>query len=376
MSACPSELELARALTDGADPVVTAHLAACATCRTTWDGTVRVVELARLATRPLPPAAQREELRTAILASSPGAPVVRRRTAIAGAAALAAAGAALYIGLRPDPPAPARHATIVPHAGARFSAASDRPDELVYLLDGGIDVAVTPLEPGERFRVVTVDAEVEVHGTAFEISAHDRRLASVRVHHGAVEVRPLGAPPRLLHAGDAWAPAPVKTASVEAPPAPAPPPPPPPIAATPKRVAGERAQVARAAPPAARPPQAIAYDDAWAALRANDFATASAAFARTALLDPDGPLAEDASYWYPVALARAKRGEAAGAFRDFLERYPRSPHAGEASAMLGWLLVDAGERAEAERRFRAALDAPTEQVRTSARAGLAALGVR
>jgi len=373
MSACPSELELGRAVSDGAAPE---HLAACASCRATWDDTLRAIELARRATRPLPPAAQREELRTAILASSRGAPVVRRRAAVVGCVALAAAGAALYLGLRPRPiaPPPARHATIVPHAGAQFSAASDRPDELVYLVDGGIDVAVTPLEPGERFRVVTVDAEVEVHGTAFEVTAHDRRLASVRVHHGTVEVRALGGPARLLHAGDAWAPPPVNTALAVPPSAP-PPPAPAPAPAAPRHIAAQPLSP-RAAPPPARSPQAIAYDDAWTALRANDFATASAAFARTTLLDPDGPLAEDASYWYPVALARAKRGEAAGAFRDFLDRYPRSPHAGEASAMLGWLLVDAGERAEAERRFRAGLDAASEQVRASARAGLAALGVR
>jgi TolA-binding protein len=110
-------------------------------------------------------------------------------------------------------------------------------------------------------------------------------------------------------------------------------------------------------------------------MRAGDFTAASSAFVRASILDPEGPLAEDASYWYPVALARAKRAEATIAFRDFLDRYPRSTHAHEASAMLGWLLVDASQRAEAERRFRFALDDARPDVRASARAGLTALGV-
>ena len=111
-------------------------------------------------------------------------------------------------------------------------------------------------------------------------------------------------------------------------------------------------------------------------MRGGNFERAAATFARVAILDPDGPLAEDASYWYPVALARAKRGEAITAFREFLARYASSPHAHEASTMLGWLLVDAKQTAEAERRFRVAIDDPSTAVRDSARAGLATLGLR
>ena len=77
-----------------------------------------------------------------------------------------------------------------------------------------------------------------------------------------------------------------------------------------------------------------------------------------------------------IALARAKRSEAISAFREFLERYPRSAHAHEASAMLGWLLVDAKQPKEAESRFRVAVDDSSAQVSASARAGLAALGAR
>ncbi len=223
------------------------------------------------------------------------------------------------------------------------------------------------------------------------------------VTHGLVEVRPIAGARTMLGAGQSWAAPPVRTAS-----APAPAPPVPPInsmtseatsapavtpapavvsprprsierdVSRPRAVAiTERVEPIPAAPaPRARAPQATAYDEAWAALRAGDFTRASTTFARAGILDPDGPLAEDASYWYPVALARAKRSEAVDAFREFLDHYPRSAHAREASAMLGWLLVDARQRAEAERRFRAAIDDPSPAVSASARAGFAALGQR
>ena len=89
------------------------------------------------------------------------------------------------------------------------------------------------------------------------------------------------------------------------------------------------------------------------------------------IVAPDAKLAEDAAFWYAVALARGRHGgQAITAFRDFLDAHPQSPRAGEASAMLGWLLLDAGERAEAARRFRAAADDASTAVRDSARSGL------
>ena len=51
-----------------------------------------------------------------------------------------------------------------------------------------------------------------------------------------------------------------------------------------------------------------------------------------------------------MALARAGQPAlATSAFRDYLDGFPTSRRVGEASAMLGWLLVDAGEAREAER---------------------------
>ena len=134
------------------------------------------------------------------------------------------------------------------------------------------------------------------------------------------------------------------------------------------------------APPQVRPARAaeeVSYDDAWAALRTGDFPHAATGFARVVLLAPDSPLVEDASFWRAVALARGKRSaEAVSAFHDFLDGYARSSRAGEASAMLGWLLIDARAFDEAARRFDAAAGDPDPAVRTSARAGLDALARR
>jgi hypothetical protein len=96
----------------------------------------------------------------------------------------------------------------------------------------------------------------------------------------------------------------------------------------------------------------------------------------------DAPLAARARTPIAIALVAA----AAAAVVVMSSRSPReasrdrgtvraygSAYRRRASAMLGWLLADVGELAEAERRFRAALDDPSSDVGASARAGLDAL---
>jgi TolA-binding protein len=383
-----------------------------------------MIDLARDASPPLPPPSRREEVRTMLLAAGRSADVLAPRRSnrllyAVAAGALATAAAIALVVILHEPARPARHfhATVRPLAGAQFTATQSAPDEIVFLRDGSIDVEVAPLHAGERFRVVLADAEVEVHGTRFVATATAGKLASVDVAHGIVEVRARGATAVLLRVGESWR-APM-TASV-ATPAPTPDPEPPvpsppnnavgktsvvvspPIAASPPRTAPSTSPTV-AAPPRTAPPQGTppstsppvtapstspatprdrverlpqerAYDDGWAAMRGGKFAEAAIAFARVQLLDPDGALAEDATYWYAVALARSKDdAQATRAFRDFVDQYPKSRRAGEASAMLGWLLVTAHENAEAERRFRAATNDSNPAVRESARAGLDAV---
>ena len=87
----------------------------------------------------------------------------------------------------------------------------------------------------------------------------------------------------------------------------------------------------------------------------------------------DNVLAEDALFWRGIALDRGGRsGPARVALSDFLARYPESDHRAEACVILGWLLIHTGELDEAVDRFEQALQDPADQVRNSARAGLAA----
>ncbi|HET9959210.1 MAG TPA: FecR domain-containing protein [Polyangiaceae bacterium] len=82
------------------------------------------------------------------------------------------------------------------------------------LLRGSLQLVVEKLKPGERFLVHTPDAEVEVHGTTFEVSvsepsAPEARAAClgsrtrVRVQEGVVRVR-AGASEVSLSAGQVW----------------------------------------------------------------------------------------------------------------------------------------------------------------------------
>ncbi|HMG22352.1 MAG TPA: hypothetical protein VK607_13565, partial [Kofleriaceae bacterium] len=209
---CPGDIELARAVAVGADPALAAHLDACAGCRAAWHGARAAIDAARELPVALPPAARREEMRTAILAAAAAGPVRRPARAawlgraLAGAAAAGIAGyLALSHASAPAAP-PHGHGTIRPHAGARYLVRSIGPDEVVWLGDGAIDVEVEPLHPGERFRVVVGGAELEVRGTAFTATARADHLVEVSVARGRVDLMPDagGRASTTLAAGQSW----------------------------------------------------------------------------------------------------------------------------------------------------------------------------
>jgi hypothetical protein len=256
------------------------------------------------------------------------------------------------------PPLPAR-GHVHPLPGAVFTAGSHVPDEIVTLHDGTIHLDVDPLRAGERFRVLDGTSEVEVRGTAFDVTADHDRLAGVHVLHGRVEVRPAGRATVVLVAGGDWSDAPIAATEVPAP-----------LPAAHPHVH----TVAFKPAPAASADQ-LAYNEAWAALRGAQFDVAAAAFAKALAAAPEGALADDARFWHAVALARSRATvPAMAAFRELVDEHPGSTHAGEASAMLGWLLVDAKRLDEARERFGAATNDPSPKVRASAQAGIDALG--
>jgi TolA-binding protein len=377
-ASCPSEEELSRALTAGAEARVARHLEGCATCRSKQVAFRSAIERARGLPTSLPDRWRRDEVRASLLAAAAAEPLGSRGRAawLTGFVAIAAA-AVLVSGLErrrlaPDT-APRSHVVVRGGVGARYELTSPPPWETVRLWEGEIDLDVQPLGPRDRVRVQVGDGEVEVRGTRFQVTARADKLAAVEVAHGRVEVRPAGAAMAVLGAGQTWR-APEVVAPALAPPAVsaagASPPQPGAPSARPRHAARAEGGVERALRPTR---QEALYDDAWDALRARRFTAAATGFTRVLAEAPVGPFAAEAAFWRATALARGGASDKAlGAYREFIGTYKTSPRRGEASAILGWLLVDAQRPEEATPLFGAALNDPHENVRASAREGLQA----
>jgi hypothetical protein len=263
----------------------------------------------------------------------------------------------------PVAPAPEpRHAHHA-HPDTRYLVASAAPDEIVRLVDGTITVRVDALQAGQRFRVMTRDAEIEASDAALDVTAQDDRLIGVRVLHGNAVLR--GQSQRTLRAGETW------RATVAPPIEPAPPAPVPVV--TPP-IVRHAPRVDDAPAPAARATIHVAFDDGWTALRAGDYPRAAAAFERAAFAGGNAGVMEDATYWGAVALARGGEIErAVKKLESFLDGYASSVRAGEASVMLGWLHFQRGDHGLAARRFEAARDDASPRIRASAELGLRAI---
>jgi tetratricopeptide (TPR) repeat protein len=238
---------------------------------------------------------------------------------------------------------------------------------MVRLREGGITLEVSPLRSGERFRVIVGDAEIEVKGTEFQVIAENDRLVSVRVFHGRVEVRPMGRPSQTLLPGQEW------DANAEARPLFVPAMPKPTL--LPKHLSYRRPSSPPLPAEASRPETAEeSFDEAWRLLRKSDFKGAISALDRTLILADKSPIAEDASFWSAVCHAKTHDDrKARTGFESFLQTFPSSPRAGEASAMLGWTLIRLGDLRQARFRFSTAEHDASARVRDSARLGMAAL---
>ncbi len=384
---CPGTEALSRGLRHDEPHPFQSHLDSCSACAREVESLRSFLALAR----ELPPAPEGsedvEERRAQMLALASAMPPRRskyRRTfAFASVGIAAAAALVIVIVMAPPtaspidrsqittehgpPPGSERRGIVHSEPGAMFTLVGSQPDEIVRLRGGTVLIEVSPLHVGERFRVITGDAEVEVRGTAFEVVVEADHLRAVRVRHGRVEVRRGAEPPILLGAGQRWDAEPIMVPRV--------------VSREPNHEAGlPRVRAPSVTkPPASRPspvatPAESAFQDGITALHAGDTPAATLAFERAIATNASGSLSEDSRFW--LAVARARGGQRAGAiraFEEFLAVHPRSVRAGKASAMLGWLLLEGRDLDGAKQRFQAALTDPAADVRASAEAGLAEL---
>jgi hypothetical protein len=375
MNRCPTPVELERAYWTQGD-AARVHALACARCTAELAEIESLVAAGRAIEAQPQNAERREEIRTTLLARDPVKKVERRRVRWWQLAPVAAAAAAAVVwfawprGEGGEPALAGRRGTVMAHGDAHYMLMSPQPDEIVRLVDGTLTVQVEPLARGERFRVVTAGGEVEVVGTAFDVTAEGDRLVGVRVMHGVVRVKGADGHLLVLEAGQVWRATAMSGAVLIGPPAPEPVAPQPSTAPRARQI---QTQIDPPPPAPGRSEGQKAFDEGWSALRAERFDEASGAFARAAATGT-GRMAEDAGYWQAVSLARAgQSARAARAFESFLGAWPSSTRAGEASAMLGWILFDSRDYPGAARRFRAAVKDPSARVRKSAADGLTAI---
>jgi len=391
---CPAGSELSRAVSEGPDPRLQAHLGRCADCAAEYDS-LRGIS-SELAALPKPPVNQEtfDLIATALLgapkesrprpwtASAGARPHLARWTltfALGGISIIGGFWLARHrSGLPASSPSPTAYAPIFTRAtirafgDARFGRVQPPPDEAVRLDEGTLELDVPGLGPTETFRVLTMDGEIRGRATQFEATATGGRLEHVRVWRGRVEIHSSRFSATVLETGDAWSrerPGPSEV-DVEARQAPASRQPTRRTAAVPARAI---ALLDTHPAPAAHLPtqEQIRFDRAWTLLREGRAAEAATAFSEAALRARGTSIEEDAVYWRAVALARS--GDGPGARREltaFLERFPRSSHGGEAMVALGWMLLESGQPTSARTFFERAAHDPSARVKESALEGL------
>ncbi|HEY5924748.1 MAG TPA: hypothetical protein VIV11_23875 [Kofleriaceae bacterium] len=402
---CPNPVELSRALIVGLDDRLRAHLEICTRCSEEIESHASVAS----ATHDLPVAEpshdQAWKLRVSLMAAARAPEPIAQSRMVWGfaAAGVLAAAAVLFVvvGREPQPQAQTV-ASILPHEGAAVMRVASGQDEIVRVAHGTVSVEVAQLAPNQRFRVVVGDAEVEGRGAGFDVTVDRDRLRGVRVFAGQVEIRAQGAPVKKLVAGERWQ---IELGRAELEPTPVAPVPEPPVdivveptvdvvasipaekqhtkkhksrrtdRPTEPQALSASESPARAAPARPKRPIEVLFEEGWTTLAAGNAAAASVIFERAAQAAPKDPLAEDAWFWRASSLARAKSGAAASAFDSFLSRYPSSPRVGEASAMLGWLVIDS-DLDRAEKLFKASANDRVASVRASAARGLTAIEQR
>ncbi|MDB4980552.1 MAG: hypothetical protein JWM82_1304 [Myxococcales bacterium] len=364
LGGCPARWRLTRALLDDGPRDLTSHLVRCrrcaAECRSLARDRAAVLALPRAsmsgAAFDLIEARLRRGVAASTVASAPTTEARRSPTpaALFVSCGIAAAVAVFGLGVgrrgAPAPEASASWASIRAVGDASFFRASS-PDEGVRLDSGTLELDVGPAPPAHRFRVLTDDAVVEAVASRLRVEAVGHMLVAVRVFSGYAEVRVNGGH-ASLRAGDEWVPR--ETHATE-----------------------ESADVVPSTPPTrgSRTPRPASFDRAWRLLNAGRASEAAEAFRDVEASARGNALGEDALFWRGVSLERADRSaDARAVLRRFTSRFPDSERIGEASAMLGWSLLEAGDADGARLAFERAENDKVDRVRASARSGLARLG--
>ncbi len=262
---------------------------------------------------------------------------------VAAVLALASAAyAAVQLAQRAAPQSAPRaqvvhRAMVHPRAGAELALLGAQPDEVVRAFEGEMTIEVAELAKGERFRVLTADAEIETSYGSFDVQVAADRLALVRVITGQVEVRLASGEHRSLHAGERFSPPPavsaMPTSAAEAVSSEAP---------VPSASLAQPRKAPAVASSSARRPSTdeLAFQEAWASLQKGDYASAAK---RLEQVQGDAPIAEDAAFWRAIALSKGgDRERASQALENFMSRYPSSRRRGEVEAALTRRRVEQG----------------------------------
>jgi ferric-dicitrate binding protein FerR (iron transport regulator) len=206
--------------------------------------------------------------------------------------------------------------------GADMSVQEEGGSQLLRLDGGAVDLHVAKLVVGQRFRVDTVDTEVEVRGTRFHVEVVDAAsscaggvVTRVAVSEGAVVVRHAGVETSVA-AGDVWpkgCAATIPTAAGT-------------VADT-GSIAARSARTVRAPAEApARPSDLVGQNDLYAqgiaAWRRGDGAGALSAFDQLLARYPGGQLAESAWVQRMRVLKSIAPDRAPASAREYLARYP------------------------------------------------------
>ncbi len=206
---------------------------------------------------------------------------------------------------------------------------SSGEDQHVRLSSGQVRSQVTRLSAGQRFRITTPDAEVEVRGTRFTVgwrgtpACAGQSASWVRVEEGVVRVRH-AEQEVVLTAGAQW-PGPCAPVGV----APAPLPAPAPLVAP---APGPRAT---AALPSRLAEENRRFSEVLQARQSGDTARALELLERLQREFPHGQLEEDMAAERMRLSAGGAEGSAQEAARDYLRRFPRGYARALAEELLG-----------------------------------------